>query len=344
MVSLDVFNQDAFTTMELTSYVDKVPFQPTGIGDLDLFEDLPVRTTFLMVEERDQRLVVIPTSDRGAPATERQTEKRKARYFEIPRLSHGDTVYASELQNVRAFGTQTDLMQVQDEVNRRLAGPTGLTANMEYTWELHRLGAIQGMLLDSDGSVIRNWFDEFEISQPAEIGFALDAADPALGSLRIQCNQIVRAMMRAAQGAWLPSTRVMAMCGDDFWDKLITHKDVLTTYFNWEAARELRKGTAFEAMDFGGISWFNYRGSNDNTTVAVGTDKVKFFPAGAPGVFQRALAPGEAAEWVNTLGKPIYIIPIYDRDRNFWWRMEAYSYPLHICTRPEILRSGRLGS
>ncbi|WP_264784393.1 major capsid protein [Gluconacetobacter azotocaptans] len=328
--------------MELTSYVDKVPFNPTGIGDLVLFEDLPIRTSFLMVEERDQKLVVIPTSPRGAPATERDTEKRKARFFQVPRLAHGDTIYATELQNVRAFGTQTELMQVQDEVSRRLAGPTGLTANMEYTWELHRLGAIQGKLLDADGSVLYDWAQEFEIERPEEIGFALDAADPTLGSLRIQCNKIVRAMMRAAQGAWLPSTRVMAMCGDDFWDALITHKDVLTTYFNWEAARELRKGTAFEAMDFGGISWFNYRGSNDNTTVAVPTDKVKFFPQGAPGVFQRALAPAEAAQWVNTLGKPIYVIPIFDRDRNFWWRMETYSYPLHICTRPEILQSGRM--
>ena len=343
MSILDVFRNDAFSSISLTSVVDRVPFQPTGIGDLGLFEDLPIRTTALAVESRDQKLVIIPTSDRGAPPTERQTEKRQARYFEAPRLAHGDTVYATELQNIRQFGEESVLMQVQTEIARRLSGPTGLTANMEYTWELHRLAAVQGLLLDADGSVLFDWAKEFQINRAKEIGFALDAQDPELGSLRRQCNVIVRNMMRQAQGVWLPSTRVMAMCGDDFWDALITHKDVLTTYFNWEAAKELRKGTAFEAMDFGGISWFNYRGSNDNSTIAVATDKVKFFPQGAPGVFQRALAPGEAVQWVNTPGLPIYIIPIFDRDRNFWWRMEAYSYPLHICTRPEILMSGRLG-
>ncbi|MFT8430749.1 major capsid protein [Acetobacter orientalis] len=343
MSILDVFRNDAFSSISLTSAVDRVPFQPTGIGDLGLFEDLPIRTTALAVESRDQKLVIIPTSDRGAPPTERQTEKRQARYFEAPRLAHGDTVYATELQNIRQFGEESVLMQVQTEIARRLSGPTGLTANMEYTWELHRLAAVQGLLLDADGSVLFDWAKEFQINRAKEIGFALDAQDPELGSLRRQCNVIVRNMMRQAQGVWLPSTRVMAMCGDDFWDALITHKDVLTTYFNWEAAKELRKGTAFEAMDFGGISWFNYRGSNDNSTIAVATDKVKFFPQGAPGVFQRALAPGEAVQWVNTPGMPIYIIPIFDRDRNFWWRMEAYSYPLHICTRPEILMSGRLG-
>ncbi|WP_264960606.1 major capsid protein [Neoasaia chiangmaiensis] len=331
--------------MELTTFVDRVPFQPTGIGDLNIFEDKPIRTTALMVEERNQKLVVIPTSARGSAATERQTEKRTARYFETPRLSHGDTIYATELQNVRQFGEQSVLMQVQTEVARRLAGPTGLTSNMEYTWELHRLSAIQGQLLDADGSVLFDWFDEFGIKRPTEIGFNLSAATPKDGALRILINQkVVRPMMRAAQGAWTPSTKIYAMCGDEFWDALITHPDVLKTYFNWEAAKELRKGTAFEAMDFGGVSWFNYRGSNDNSTIAVPTDKAKFFPVNAPGVFQRALAPGESVEWVNTPGKPMYVIPIFDRDRNFWWRQEVYSYPLHICTRPEILQSGRLGS
>ena len=53
------------------------------------------------------------------------------------------------------------------------------------------------------------------------------------------------------------------------------------------------------------------------------------------------MRPGETAEWINTPGKPEYIIPIFDRDRRMWWKMEAYSYPLHICTRPEVLLSGR---
>jgi hypothetical protein len=35
------------------------------------------------------------------------------------------------------------------------------------------------------------------------------------------------------------------------------------------------------------------------------------------------------------------VIPIFDRDRNMWWRQEVYSHPLFICTRPEVLMSGR---
>ena len=342
MVALNVFRQDAFSTLELTTFVERLPFVPTGIGDLDVFTDSPIRTTALAVEERTGQLVIVPTSARGSPATERVTEKRKARYFDVPRLRHGDTLYAHELQNIRAFGQQSELMQVQDEVARRLAGPTGLMRNIQYTWELHRLGAIQGLLLDADGSVIYNWFDSFGIIQSPEIGFNLLAVAPKDGSLRITINQqVVRPIVRAAQGAFMPDTKIYGVCGDSFWDALITHNDVLKTYYNWEAAKELRKGTAFEAMEFGGVSWLNYRGSNDLSTVAIPTDKCKFFPD-APGIFQRALSPAESVEWVNTPGKEMYVQPIFDRDRNEWWRMEASSYPLHICVRPEVLYSGRL--
>ena len=59
-------------------------------------------------------------------------------------------------------------------------------------------------------------------------------------------------------------------------------------------------------------------------------------------MFTVAWAPHDNEEFLDTLGKPNYIIPIKDRDRRAWWRMEAYSYPLHICTRPEVLQRGNM--
>ena len=343
---MNVFRQDAFSTLELTAFVARHPYVPTGLGQLNLFTDKPIKTTALAVEDRTGILRVIPTSPRGSAPTERVTEKRRMRYFDVPRLAHGDTIQSHELQNITPYvdGDEevTVLMQVQAEVARRLAGPEGMQSNMEATMELHRLGAVQGVLLDTDGSVLFNWFQEFGINQPVEVGFNLPAK--ATSTLRPLCNQVVRAMMRGSQGAWTPSTRVQAIVGDLFWDEFTTHPDVEKTYLNWNEAQELRKGTAFSTMPFGGIDWMNYRGSNDNQTIAVPADKVKFFPVDAPGVFQRALAPGENLEWVNTPGKELYVQPIFDRDRNSWFRQELYSYPLHICTRPETLQSGRAGA
>lgn len=342
MASLDVFHQDAFTTIQLTAAVDKYPYQPQALGDLDVFEDEPIRNTALAVEQRQGQLVLIPTSPRGAEGLQRTTEQRQARYFKVPRLMHSDTITANEIQDIRAFGTESELMQVQAEVARRLSGPTGILRNIEYTWEYHRLAAVQGLLLDKDGSVIFDFFQEFGITPAQEVGFNLGAE--AVNTLRPICNAIRRSMARKAQGAWLPTTKIYALCGDEFYDAFVNHPDVIRTFLNWSAAADLRddaQGGAFDTFKFAGIYWMNYRGSDDNATIKIPDDKVKFFPVGAPGVFKRALAPGESFEWVNTPGKPMYVIPIPDRDRNAFWKMEGYSYPLHICTRPEMLQTGR---
>jgi len=343
---LNIFNQDPFSAIALTDAVQRNPFQPVGLGQMNIFDPNPIRTTALAVEERTGQLTLIPFSERGAEGTQRTTEKRKMRYFEVPRLMHDDTIYANEVQGIREFGQESVLMQVETEVARRLSGPTGLLASVEYTKEYLRLAAVQGMVLNpKDGSVLYNWFDEFGISQASEVAFNLSAG--TANSLRPICNALVRSMARKAQGAFTPTTKVYALCGDSFYDLLVNHPDVIRTYVNWSDAQALRnnsQGAAFEAFEFAGITWVNYRGSDDNSTIKIADDKVKFFPVGAPGIFREANAPGETVDWVNTPGKPVYVLPIFDTQRRMWWKMEAYSYPLFICTRPEVLLSGRAGA
>lgn len=350
METLDIFKQDAFSAMTLTMGVQRNPFNPVGLGAMNIFEPDPIRTTAAAIEERTGVLTLIPLSARGAEGTQRTTEKRKMRYFEVPRLMHDDTIYASELQNIREFqegqATVTVLMQMQAEVARRTNGPTGLLASVEYTKEYMRLAALQGKMVDpKDGSVVYNWFDEFQITQASEVGFNLAAA--VANSIRPICNGIIRTMARKSQGAFTPTTKVVGLCGDTFYDSFVNHPDVIRTFLNFQDARDIRdgnQGAAFGAFEFGGITWINYRGSDDNASLKIPDAQVKFFPMGAPGIFREVNAPGETFEWVNTPGKPVYILPIMDIQRRMWWKMEAYAYPLFMCTRPEVLQSGRAGA
>lgn len=343
MSILNIFRNDAFSEVALTTQVERIPHLPQTLSDMGLFTPNPIRTTALAVEERNGVLSLVPMSQRGQPTNaERTTERRKMRYFDVPRIFKGDTIHSHELQNIREFGTESVLMQVQTEVARRLAGPTGILTHLDYTEEFQQLAAVQGRLLDSDGSVWYDWFDEFEFAKPAEIAFNLDANVEY--TLRPIINQLTRSMARSAQGAFTTSTSVVALCGDSFYDKFTTHVDVEKTFKNWSDATDLRQGGAFQSFAFGGVEWLNYRGSDDNAEIKIPDDKVKFFPKGAPGVFEKAMAPGESFEWINTPGKERYVVPIFDRDRNSWWRMEAYEYPLYICKRPEVLRTGRQGA
>jgi hypothetical protein len=350
MASMDIFRSKAFSLIEMTDAINRVPYKPMAISRLNLFTVRRVRTQFVAIEEKAGRLSVIQTSPRGEPINrDRNATKRDLRNFNTARLADAATINAAEIEGIRAFGTESEFVQVQKEVADRLAGPDGLVGNFELTWERQRLGAIQGIVLDADGTELYNWFDEWGITQATEIDFDLDAAAPASGALRKKCNQVIRQAKVASQGAWVEgSTSLVALCGDNFFDDLTTHKEVRETYLNQIAAAELRTmAQPYESFTFGGITWVNYRGTDDGTTVGVNTDKVVFFPVGAPGAFIAAFSPGEFFGTVNQPGRDLYSRIVIDpdaggnMDQAAWVKAELYSYPLFICTVPGMLQRGR---
>jgi hypothetical protein len=82
----------------------------------------------------------------------------------------------------------------------------------------------------------------------------------------------------------------------------------------------------------------NYRGTDDNSTVAIGAKKAKFF-CDAPGLFQAAWGPAEFLDAVNMPGNPMTPLVLPDPSgRNAFVSVELYSYPLMVCTRPGTLR------
>lgn len=335
MATLDIFNDDAFSMVELTSAVEKIDYKPQFLGSLGIFTPRPIRVEAAAIEKRESTLALIQTSERGAPLAERTNEKRDIRYFSTHRIAKGDTLYAHELQSIRAFGSETELMQVQQEVARRMAR---LRDDVELTHENMRLGAVQGIVTDADGTTLENWFTEWGVTQPTEIDFALSTAST---NVRGKCQTVIRAMQRAGKGAFTPATEVHALCADDFYDALIDHATVRDTYQNWAAAAELRENKAFRSFPYGGITFHNYRGTDDESTVAIAAGKAKFFPVNAPGVFEVAYSPAETFDFVNTPGQAVYAMTIPDRDRNAWVRIEEYSYPLFYCTRPGMLQRAK---
>lgn len=337
MATMDIFNSDAFGTVSLTTALEKIPYKPQFLNQQNIFTPVPTRTRHVAIEKRDGFMQLIPTSNIGAPLNRLQDDKRDIRDFRTVRLGKAFTIYAEELNGIRQFGTETELMQITAEATRRLGR---LKDDFDLTAEHMRLGALQGIVLDADGStVIRNWFTEWGITPNAAITFDFSSATVNINDY---CKQIVRGMKRAAKGAFLGETRVHAIVGDTFYDNLIKHPSVLVTYQNWEAAASLRaaQGVAFDSFEFGDIIWHNYRGTDDNSTVAVGTSSAIFYPVGSPDTFQVAYGPAEFEPWVNTYGQEQYALTIPDRDRNAWTQFEIYSYPLYICTRPEMLFSG----
>jgi hypothetical protein len=331
MARMDVFKADGFSMESLLAAVENADYKPQFLGSLNLFRSNPVRTRVVSVESRDNELALIQTSKIGAPLAQLNDTKAAVRNFNTVRIAKQSKLLADEIQGIRAFGTESELKQVQTEVARRM---NRLVSDVELTWEHMRLGAVQGIVLDADGSTLVDYFTEFGVSQPAAVNFDFSASDGIRDTIE---SQIVRPMLRAAKGAATVGTRIVGLAGDDFWDELVNHPEVRSTFINWEAAANLREGTAFGMFRYGGIDWVNYRGTDDGTSVAISANTAKFF-LDAPDVFEVAWAPAEFLPVVNQPGVPIRPMIVPDPSgREAFVDIEVYSYPLYLCKRPLTL-------
>lgn len=345
MAHMDIFNQRPFQMVELTAAVNKAPYRPQLLGEMGLFAPKRVRTLSVSIEAKEGVLSLIQTSPRGAPIEERENEKRTLRNFNTLRIARGQTLTADEIAGVRAFGSDSELQMMQNEIASIMDGETGLRAAVELTHENMRLSAVQGILTDANGATLFNWFTEMGVSQAAEIDFDLDNANPTSGALMKVCDQVVHQMRKAAKGAWYSSSIVVGLCGTAFWRDLIAHVEVRDIYKNMVSGG-MRDGLdgllgRLTRIEYGGVVFVKYWGTDDDSSVAIGTDKCKFFPANSPGVFEVAYSPAEFLPFVNTPGQDVYAIIVRDMQRDAWVRPEIYSYPLHYCTRPEMLQRAK---
>ena len=161
MANMDVFKGDGFSMLSMTAAINAQEFLPSFLGDLGLFTPKPIKTEKFEIESKNGVLKLIQSDQRGAPMGQKEREKREVRDFRTVRLARQDTIQASEIQNIRAFGSESELMQVEAEVATR---QKSLMDDLMLTWEHHRLGAIQGIVTDADDTVIYNFFNEFGVT------------------------------------------------------------------------------------------------------------------------------------------------------------------------------------
>jgi len=331
---MDIFNNDAFSLVSLTNAVNEMPFVPSRIRSMGLFRPRPVMTTYIEIEKKGTSLSLVQTSQRGAPPSQRNRDKRDIRNLRIPRIAREAVVYADQVQNVRAFGTESEVEMVQQVLNQEIGI---VRSEVDMTEENLMLGAITGTIVDADGSTIYNLFTEFGVTPVSAFSFALATSTT---DVRGVCANVYRTMARELKAGGMPF-KVRAFCSDTFFDDLISHPNVKDAYQRYQAGAALRDSYAWDTFDFGGISFENYRGTDDGSSITIADGDARFFAEGVPGLFDIAYAPADTTETVNTLGLPRYVIPGVDPSgKNRFMSAEVQANPLPYCTRPRTLLRG----
>ncbi len=330
MASLDVFNSDPFSLTSLTDRINKVPFKPGMLAPLFSAKGIP--TTTLFVEEKSGVLSLVQTSARGGPGGSVGTNMRTARAFRVPHLQQNGTVLADEVQNIRAFGEESVAQTIQDLVDER---NTEMRENILVTQEYHRMGAIQGLILDADGSTIYNLFTEFGVSQ--------QTLDIALGTDGTKVRARIVAAKRLAENE-LGGVTVLgwtAFCGAAYFDALVDHPAV-TEAFKYQQGQQLQDDLRETGFKFGGVTWKEYRGSvapqaGGAAVDFVNTNQAWLVPT-VPGMLVTRFAPADYEETVNTMGLPFYAKQAPDPSGfNKYRALEVQSNPISLNTRPRAV-------
>lgn len=336
---INPFDNAGYDLATMTKAVNIIPNAYGRVRDLGLFKREPVRTRTVIVEELNGRLTLLKTQPNGAPAPKAKHGKGKIRSFVVPHIPFEDQIFPDDIQGVREGGTASDTKTLVTEMTKRL---TTMRGSHAITEEFHLVGALKGIVLDADGDVLYNWFDEFGITQKV-LTFALanDGTD-----VTSKCREVLRHIEDNLMGEVMSGVR--CLCGQNYFDALIAHPNVEKFYVGHAEALNLtgsgvdpRKG-----FNFGGITFEEYRAKATDPETGtlrefIGDDDSHFFPEGTQDTFKVHDAPANYMETVNTYGVPIYAKQTADpKGKHVDINTEAN--PLTICRRPGVLVKGLL--
>lgn len=354
--TLDIFKDDAFSQATLrTRVLPIVPWQPTALERLNLFgTPKGIDTTIVLIYEENGMIRLIPATSRGSPRPQAERLKGAFRAVETLRLTKQDNVQASELLNVAnpAFPFAQRMANAGQLVIDRMAQ---LRRDMSATKALHMLGAVQGKILDADGTTeLVNFFDLLGVAEPTPIEIDFDATDEDNLAADIQADFYVPAVrtIQTRQGGSIgdgTGIQLAGFAGDAFWQKIIRHPAVREI---WKAQQQgraiamamnpLATPPIWESIDLGNVRWFHFMGALTGP-LRIPDEEAIIFPLNAPDVFEQYQSPGETLSTVGEMGQELYpLIRVDPRDDPEFIEIILSSYPLYACIFPQILQRATL--
>lgn len=317
--------EDLFTLASLTDAINLLPRAPSLLGSSGLFVESGVSTTSIIVEAKNGQLSLVPAVSRNDDPTPVKRSNRSRRTFEVPHLPTSGQVLPTELQGLAGFGQETTVESQAAVINDRLQE---LRDRLEATREWQRVGAISGKILDADGSVLVDLFNEFGVaSKKVVTALATDATD-----VRGKLMEAKRYAEKQLPGMVITGWR--AYCAEDYLDALVKHPNVEKAYANYQEASDRLGGDVRKGFVYGGVEHIECNAAvGDKRFIALG--RARLVPV-VRGLFKLYNAPANYNETVNTLGKPFYA-KSEPRKMGKGWDLEAQANPLAICLAPGAL-------
>lgn len=319
-------NESKFSVKALTTAVNQIPATPTQIRDLGLFEPQYLTTTYVDVEYQEGRVNLVQSKQRGEGGQAVPDKARRIHTFKIPHLPEDDIIRADDVQNLRAFGS-TQAETVESVVQDKLAAGK---LNLEYTREHLMLGALQGKILDADGTELYDLYKEFGLTRGSH-QWKLGTKTTEVGA---EIDKTLSALRAKQKGAMVSGW--VALCGLDFLSALKYHDKIKPVYERYMEGKIYRDGSVNQIeFEHNGIKFIQYTGDFGANGAKIESDKAILLPVGRK-LYTEAFAPADMNATVNTRALPYYASrEKLDHDKG--WSLHMQSNPLPIALRPELV-------
>ena len=321
MATLGKLSLDGFEHVELTAAINRAPFMKGAISRSGLFHEQPVQTTEVAIERIAFNLTLVAASPRGGIGDIHPVSARDLVKFKAPHLRTRSTMLAASWQDKRGFGS-AGLADVMKERDRVLAEHR---QRLELTIERHTASALNGLVLDADGSVLVDLFAGFDVAQNVHAFATGNAASDMV-------SKVMEAKRKAEAELDVPVPRWVGFGSPAFMDALRTHPSTGKIFANWAAADDLRQDKR-EGFSIGGVVW-------SEVGPVAGVD---FIPAGVgflcpvvSNLYESYFAPADYMDTVNSEALPLYS-RAHELPFNRGVQLESQSNPISLVTRPRAV-------
>ena len=323
---MNIFEDDAFSVVSLTKAIEDVPAVPNRLAKLGLFEEDGISTTSVSIEKQGSKITLVPAAPRGSSGQTTTRDKRQMVNLSCIHLPQRDAINADEVQNVRAFGSESETETAQRLMNKRLKI---MRRDIDATIEYQRVGALKGQVIDADGiTVLEDLHARFGTT-PVTFNMVLGSAGTKVKQKSVEVKRLQR---HALGGLGLTGHR--ALCSSSFFDAMVGHAAVEKAYDRYLNGEFLRTDQTEMGFWFAGVYYEEYDGKV-GTTDFIEDGTAILLPEGVPDLFVTNYAPADYNETVNTLGQAYYAKQ-EPKPMGKGIDIEAQSNPIHICTRPQV--------
>ena len=323
-----------FTLVDFTEEINLFPKVWSLISGMNLFDIHNIRTDLAQVEFVQEKIADIAARKRGGERNFVTSEDARTANLSVPFFPLDRNIKAADIQSFRQYGTDAESKTLQSEVARVMAR---IRASQAQLNEKAMALAIQGIGLEGKAPGINyTYATEFGQTQPlAPVDFTAKTVDPRDTLEKLARKPIIKGAQDGTDSH--AAYNVVAFCGSDYFDALISHPLVVEAYAYFESKQEpLRKRLGMRS-EGDSVRVFNTKGITYIEDISGNFPAAEAFiiPMGMANMFRKYVSPADDAAYANTMGQDLYLF--YKEDQfNRQYKVESETSMLCVNTRLDI--------